>query len=172
MFFFENVITNPKFLYRAYNQLSAYDVIDFFEQLGLRTKIERGNRVFPLSDKSSDVISVLKNELERLNADIRYRCEVSDILVMNGSFQGIKLKNSDEVLYGDAVIIATGGLSYPLTGSTGDGYKFAKRTGHTITDLSPSLVPLYVAEPYIKDLMGLSLKNISITVRAGQKKNI
>ena len=168
--FFENVITNPKFLYRAYNQLSAYDVIDFFEQLGLRTKIERGNRVFPLSDKSSDVISVLKNELERLNADIRYRCEVSDILVMNGSFQGIKLKNSDEVLYGDAVIIATGGLSYPLTGSTGDGYKFAKRTGHTITDLSPSLVPLYVAEPYIKDLMGLSLKNISITVRAGQKK--
>lgn len=168
--FFSNVITNPKFLYRAYNQLSTYDAIDFFEQLGLRTKIERGNRVFPLSDKSSDVISVLKTELERLGVDIRYRSEVSDILTTDGSFQAIKLKNKDEIIYGDAVIIATGGLSYPLTGSTGDGYEFARRMGHTVTELSPSLVPLYVAESYVKNLMGLSLRNISITVKSGQKE--
>jgi predicted Rossmann fold flavoprotein len=168
--FFDNVISNPKFLYKAYNQLSTDDVIDFFEKLGLRTKIERGNRVFPLSDKSSDVISVLKSELEHLGVDIRYRSEVIDVISEEGRFKGVKLKNSDEVLYGDAVIIATGGLSYPLTGSTGDGYSFARKVGHTITDLSPSLVPIYISEPYIKELMGLSLKNISITVNSGQKE--
>lgn len=168
--FFDNVMSNPKFLYRAYNQLSTYDVVDFFEQLGLRTKVERGNRVFPLSDKSSDVISVLKKELDRLGVNIRYKCEVSDIISKEGSFHGIKLVNNDEILYGDTVIIATGGRSYPLTGSTGDGYKFAKKAGHTITDLSPSLVSLYVSEAYVKELMGLSLKNISITIRSGQKE--
>lgn len=168
--FFDNVMSNPKFLYKAFNQLNSYDVIDFFEELGLRTKVERGNRVFPISDKSSDVISVLKNELERLGVDIRYKCEVSDIITEDGSFRGIKLVNNNEILYGDAVIIATGGLSYPLTGSTGDGYKFARKVGHTVTDLSPSLVALYVAEDYVRNLMGLSLKNISITVKAGQKE--
>ncbi|MDD4112238.1 MAG: NAD(P)/FAD-dependent oxidoreductase [Herbinix sp.] len=168
--FFDNVMSNPKFLYRAYNQLSTYDVVEFFEQLGLRTKVERGNRVFPLSDKSSDVISVLRNELVRLGVSIRYKFEVSDIITKEGSFHGIKLVNSDEILYGDAVIVATGGLSYPLTGSTGDGYKFAKKLGHTITDLSPSLVSLYVSEVYVKELMGLSLKNISISVKSGQKE--
>ena len=168
--FFDNVMSNPKFLYRAYNQLSTYDVVEFFEQLGLRTKVERGNRVFPLSDKSSDVISVLRNELVRLGVSIRYKFEVSDIITKEGSFHGIKLVNSDEILYSDAVIVATGGLSYPLTGSTGDGYKFAKKSGHTITDLSPSLVSLYVSEVYVKELMGLSLKNISISVKSGQKE--
>ena len=168
--FFDNVMSNPKFLYRAYNQLSTYDVVEFFEQLGLRTKVERGNRVFPLSDKSSDVISVLRNELVRLGVSIRYKFEVSDIITKEGSFHGIKLVNSDEILYSDAVIVATGGLSYPLTGSTGDGYKFAKKLGHTITDLSPSLVSLYVSEVYVKELMGLSLKNISISVKSGQKE--
>lgn len=168
--FFENVMSNPKFLYKAYNQLSSHDVIDFFEKLGLKTITERGNRVFPLSERSSDLIATLKNELDRLGVDIRYRAEVVDILTVNGSFQGIKLKNNDEILYGDAVIIATGGISYPLTGSTGDGYEFAKKAGHTITDLYPSLVPLYVSEPYVKELMGLSLKNISISVKSGQKE--
>ncbi len=168
--FFENVISNPKFLFRAFHQFSAYDTIDFFEHLGLRSKIERGNRVFPLSDKSSDVIAVLRERLERLGVDIRYRCEVADIVYEGGSFHGIILKGSDDILYGDAVIIATGGLSYPLTGSTGDGYDFARKAGHSVTELSPSLVPLYVSESYIKELMGLSLKNILITVKAGQKE--
>lgn len=166
--FFQKVISNPKFLYGAYNQFDAYDAIDFFEKLGLKTKIERGSRVFPLSDKSSDVISVLKKELERLNVDVRYKCEADEIITKDGSFDGIRLK-SGEILCGDAVIIATGGLSYPLTGSTGDGYRFAENAGHTVTELSPSLVPLYVAEEYVKDLMGLTLKNVSIKVRAGQK---
>ena len=168
--FFENVMSNSKFLYKTYHEFSTYDCIDFFEQLGLKTKTERGNRVFPLSDKSSDVISVLRKELDRLGVEIRLNSEVSDIIINEGSFSGVKLKNINEVLYGDAVIIATGGLSYPLTGSTGDGYRFAEGVGHTITDLSPSLVPLYVAEPYIKDLMGLSLKNISITIRSGDNE--
>lgn len=168
--FFENVISNPKFLFRAFHQFSAYDTIDFFEHLGLRTKTERGDRVFPLSDKSSDVIAVLRERLERLGVDIRYRCEVADIVYEGGSFHGIILKGSDDILYGDAVIIATGGLSYPLTGSTGDGYDFARKAGHSVTELSPSLVPLYVSESYIKELMGLSLKNILITVKAGQKE--
>ncbi len=167
--FFENVISNSKFLYRAFHQLSTYDLISFFEELGLRTKIERGNRVFPQSDKSSDVIAALRNELERLGVDLRYNSEVSQVLFKEKSFYGLKLKNSDKEYYGDAVIVATGGLSYPLTGSTGDGYDFAQMAGHSITDLYPSLVPLYVAEPFIKDLMGLSLKNIAITVKAGQK---
>ena len=168
--FFDSVLSNPKFLFKAYHELSNLDLIDFFETLGLKTKIERGNRVFPLSDKSSDVISVLRKELVHLGVELRYKCEVSEILINEGSFHGIRLKNSDQVLYGDAVIIATGGLSYPLTGSTGDGYRFAKQAGHTITDLSPSLVPIHLAEEYIKELMGLSLKNISITISSGKKE--
>jgi predicted Rossmann fold flavoprotein len=163
-------MSNPKFLYKAFHELNTYDVIDFFEQLGLSTKTERGNRVFPLSDKSSDVISALRNELERLGVDIRYRSEVRDILFKDGCFHGIVLKDRKEELYGDIVIVATGGISYPLTGSTGDGYEFAKAAGHTITELSPSLVPLHVSEPYIKELMGLSLKNIMITVKSGEKE--
>ena len=168
--FFENVVSNPKFLYSAFHQLNNFDVIDFFENLGLKTKTERGNRVFPQSDKSSDVIAVLKKELERLKVDIHYNSEVDDILIRNGSFCGVKLKNSDDLYLGDAVVVATGGLSYPLTGSTGDGYRFARKAGHTVTELYPSLVPLYVSEPFVKELMGLTLKNVSITVKAGQKE--
>lgn len=168
--FFINVISNSKFLYRAFHLFDTTDTIDFFEELGLRTKIERGNRVFPVSDKSSDVITALRNHMERLGVDIRYNCEVKDVLFKDNCFYKIILNDSSEELYGDAVIIGTGGLSYPLTGSTGDGYRFAKNAGHTITDLSPSLVPLYVSESYIKDLMGLSLKNIEIMILSGQKE--
>lgn len=167
--FFENVISNPKFLYKAFHLLNTDDVIGFFESLGLPLKIERGNRVFPKSDKSSDVITALKNELIRLGVDIRYHSEVCDIIVRGGSFYGLKLKSNEE-FYGDAVVIATGGLSYPSTGSTGDGYRFAKEAGHTVTDLYPSLVPFYVSEPFINELMGLSLKNVAITVECGQKE--
>ncbi len=168
--FFEQVVSNPKFLYRAFHAFNNYDTMSFFEQLGLVIKTERGNRVFPESDKSSDVIAVLKRELERQSVSIRYQSEVTEILIQDGSFTGLRLKNSKEELSGDAVIIATGGLSYPLTGSTGDGYKFAKAMGHTITDLYPSLVPVHVKEPYVKDLMGLSLKNIEIVITSGSKQ--
>jgi predicted Rossmann fold flavoprotein len=168
--FFEQVVSNPKFLFRAFHQLSNYDTMNFFEELGLSIKTERGNRVFPESDKSSDVIAVLKKELERQSVGIRYHCEASQILYEDGSFTGVKIKNSSEILKGDAVIIATGGLSYPLTGSTGDGYAFAQAMGHTITRLHPSLVPVHVKEPYVKDLMGLSLKNVEVVITSGQKQ--
>ncbi len=168
--FFQNIISNPKFLYGAYQQFNGEDVIDFFKQLSLNTKIERGNRVFPISDKSSDVISALRKELESQGVIIHYKCEVSDLLFKDGSFHGLRLKGSDKEISGDSVIIATGGLSYPLTGSTGDGYQFAKKAGHTVTALSPSLVPIHVAEDYIKDLMGLSLKNIEVKIKSGKKE--
>ncbi len=168
--FFEQVVSNPKFLYRAFHAFNNYDTMSFFEQLGLVIKTERGNRVFPESDKSSDVIAVLKRELERQSVSIRYQSEVTEILIQDGSFTGLRLKNSKEELSGDAVIIATGGLSYPLTGSTGDGFRFAKAMGHTITDLYPSLVPVHVKEPYVKDLMGLSLKNIEVIITSGSKQ--
>ncbi len=168
--FFEHVVSNPKFMYRSFSRFNNYDTIDFFEKLGLPVKIERGNRAFPASDKSSDVISVLKQELNRLGVSIRFHSEVAEILLKDGAFYGLKLKKSQELLYADKVIIATGGLSYPLTGSTGDGYRFAKELGHSVTELSPSLVPIHVTEPYVKELMGLSLKNVEVLVNSGEKQ--
>lgn len=167
---FKNVMSNPKFLYGAFYGYSNYDVIDFFEQLGLKTKIERGGRVFPESDKSSDVIGALLKELKRLSVDIRYQCEVAEILVEEQRAKGVVLKGSAEKLYADKVIVATGGLSYPSTGSTGDGYRFAKAMGHSVTSLSPSLVPVNIRETeLVKELQGLSLKNIGITVTSQNK---
>jgi predicted Rossmann fold flavoprotein len=168
--FFEQVVTNPKFLFKAYHTFSNYDVMDFFEQLGLPLKVERGNRVFPESDKSFDVIAVLKKELESQSVMVRYHSEVTGILTRDGAFYGLNVNNSKEPLLGDAVIIATGGLSYPMTGSSGDGYRFAKGIGHTVTPLFPSLVPLHTKEDYVKDLMGLSLKNVEVTVTSGTKQ--
>jgi flavoprotein, HI0933 family len=168
--FFNNIVTNPKFLYGAYYTFSNFDTMEFFEQIGLPIKTERGNRVFPNSDKSSDVIAVLKRELERQSVMIRYHSEVTEILSKDHCFTGLRIKNSKEEFLGDAVIVATGGLSYASTGSTGDGYQFAKGMGHSITDLNPSLVPLHTKETFVKDLMGLSLKNIEITVTAGEKQ--
>ncbi len=168
--FFDQVVTNPKFLFKAYHTFSNYDAMDFFEQLGLPLKIERGNRVFPVSDKSSDVIAVLKRELERQSVSIRYKSEVTKVITKDGAFHSLLIKGSSEELTGDAVIITTGGLSYPVTGSDGDGFRFAKELGHTVTELSPSLVPLYTQETFVKELMGLSLKNVEIQITCGQKQ--
>ncbi len=168
--FFEQLVTNPKFLFRAYHTFSNYDTMDFFEQLGLAIKVERGNRVFPTSDKSSDVIAVLKRELEGQGVMVRYHSEVSKIITKEGSFHSLLLKNSKEEYVADAVIVATGGLSYQTTGSTGDGYNFAKSMGHRVTDLHPCLVPVHVKEGFVKELMGLSLKNIQIKITAGNKQ--
>lgn len=168
--FFDQIVTNPKFLYRAFRDMNNFDTMELFEQLGLPLKTERGNRVFPNSDKSSDVISILKQELERLSVTIMYRSEVAKLLMKDGSFRGLTLKGKPDEILGDSVIIATGGLSYPSTGSTGDGFTFAKIIGHTVTDLNPSLVPLYVKEDFMKELMGLSLKNIEVVITSGQKQ--
>lgn len=167
---FQNVVSNAKFLYGSFYGFSNYDVINFFEEIGLPTKIERGNRVFPVSDKSSDVIAVLIKELKAQNVDVRYEQEVTNVITVDNVFKGIKTKQG-ETIYGDKVIIATGGLSYQLTGSTGDGYRFAKGMGHTVTKLYPSLVPINLEQVSIaKELMGLSLKNIRVTVKSGTKE--
>lgn len=166
---FNHVISNPKFLYSAFHSFSNYDMIHFLNEIGLKTKVERGGRVFPESDKSSDVIKVLQNEMSRLGIKIHFDQEVNQIFTQNNIFTGISLKDGKHI-EGDGLIIATGGISYNTTGSTGDGYKFAEKLGHKITTLSQGLVPFNVKEEWIKDLQGLSLKNIRITIYNGKKE--
>lgn len=166
---FSAVVSNPKFLYSSFYSLTNDQVIEFFEELGVKTKVERGGRVFPESDHSSDVIRALEQELKRLGAEIRLRTEVKEILAEGGRAKGVRL-SSGEKLNADAVIIATGGISYPSTGSTGDGYRFARECGHKVTELSPALVPMEVEEWYAKELMGLSLRNIEIKITDGKKE--
>lgn len=165
---FNSINTNPKFLYSSIYTFNNLDTIDFFESIGVKTKIERGNRVFPLSDKSSEVINALNKEIKRLNIRILLNTKVKNIVVKNNQFERILLEDNSS-LSGDAVIIATGGLSYQTTGSTGDGYQFAKSIGHHIVDTQPSLVPLSIKEDYIKDLQGLSLKNVNVSIYASEK---
>lgn len=167
---FDNIVSNSKFLYSSLYSYNNFDVMDLFDELGCKTKIERGNRVFPESDKSSDVIGALQRELQRLNVDICLHSEVSDVLVKDGICTGVKLKGDKKPRTADAVIVATGGLSYAMTGSTGDGYRFAQSVGHSIVECSPSLVPFNIKESFVKDLQGLSLKNIKVTVMSKNKE--
>jgi flavoprotein, HI0933 family len=164
----ESVQTNSKFLYSSFYGHNNFDTIDFFESIGLRTKIERGNRVFPVSDHSSDVIQALVREMNKLGVQIHLRTEVKDIVMQEGQARGIRT-NKGTIIEGDAVIVATGGLSYETTGSTGDGFTFAKAMGHRVTELYPSLVPLTIKEAFATELMGLSLKNTGISVYSGKK---
>ncbi|MGN0160740.1 MAG: NAD(P)/FAD-dependent oxidoreductase [Lachnospiraceae bacterium] len=164
-----SIVTNKKFMYSALNQFSNYDVMGFFDELGLPIKVERGDRVFPESDKSSDVIGCLVRELNRLGVDIRYHTAVKDVVAKDGVFSHVVLDNGKKV-FADALIIATGGKSYPVTGSTGDGYEFARKTGHEVTKLSPALVPFNAGEEYVKMLQGLSLRNIAISIRDQDKE--
>lgn len=165
---FGNVVHNPKFLYSSFYGFSNFDMMDFMEQNGCPVKTERGNRVFPVSDKSSDVIRALSTRLRDLGVEINLHTEVAE-LVARESVTGIRLKKSGQLVPADAVIVATGGLSYPTTGSTGDGYKFARTQGHTVTELSPALVPFEVKEPVVKELQGLSLRNIEARILKGSK---
>lgn len=169
--FFNAVTTNPKFLYSAFYTFTNDQTIDFFNRHGVETKTERGGRVFPVSDHSSDVIRALEKEMERLGVQMHLHAEVKEILtdIAHSRVQGIVLSSGQKVC-GDAVIVATGGISYPSTGSTGDGYRFARNTGHKVTELSPSLVPVEVREWYAGELMGLSLRNIEIRITDGKKK--
>lgn len=166
---FDAVKSNPKFLYSAFYSFTNEQAMDFFEELGVRLKVERGNRVFPESDHSSDIIHALKHELEQLGVGIHFCTEVKDVLVEYEKFTGIVLKNGKKVS-GDACVVATGGISYASTGSTGDGYRFAEKTGHKVTELYPSLVPMEVKEWYAKELQGLSLRNVRGTILDGKKK--
>ena len=166
---FAAVVSNPKFLYSSFYSFTNEQTIAFFEELGVKTKVERGGRVFPVSDHSSDVIRGLERELNRLGVHIVLNTEVKELLAVNGSVRGLLLASGKRT-DADAVIVAAGGLSYPSTGSTGDGYRMAESCGHKITPLSPALVPMEVKEWYAKELMGLSLRNIGITITDGSKK--
>lgn len=159
--FFQNVNSNSKFLYSSYYGFDNQSAMDFFEELGLKLKTERGNRVFPVSDHSSDVIKALSDGMKKRNVKIMLNSEVEDVIVNESGFSSVVLTDGSKIS-ADACFIATGGISYPSTGSTGDGFRFAKKIGHTVTELYPSLVALKTEEPFVKNLEGLSLKNVEV----------
>ena len=198
---FDSVCTNRKFLYSAFYECSNQQVINFFEENGTKTKIERGNRVFPVSDKSADVIDALRNAMRRAGVQVHLSTEVQEILTedfaekncspvseeqlkermdtgrekkkQSGKIPlkkicGIRLTDGTDVV-ADAVLVATGGFSYQTTGSTGDGYRFAQECGHKVTELYPSLVPMNTKETFAKELQGLSLRNVKLSVYDGKK---
>lgn len=162
--FMRNVPNNAKFLYSSLGNFSTFDTMDLFEEIGVPLKTERGRRVFPISDKSLDVVNALERQLKRLGCKIINETVTSLILDSSSDncpiIKGVKC--GDNKYFSDTVLIATGGKSYPSTGSTGDGYKFARQAGHTIETLSPSLIPLEISEKYPKRMMGLSLKNVEV----------
>ena len=166
--FFDYIPGNPHFLYSALYSYTNEDTMNFFENVGIKLKVERGGRVFPMSDKSSDIIKGLSIGLKESNVQVKLNSKVTNIIYDANKIVGVEINNSTK-LYGDYFIIATGGASYPLTGSRGEGQKFAKKLGHTIIELKPSLVPIELNEPWLKDLMGLSLKNISLSILKNNK---
>lgn len=165
---FRNIVTNYKFLYSSLYGFDNWSAMNFFEEIGLRLKTERGNRVFPASDHSSDVIRVLQKELQHQRVTVRLHTKVTKLMITEGTVTGVVLSDGTQAA-ADAVIVATGGLSYPSTGSTGDGYIFARQAGHTVQPCSPSLVPMVTEEDWCKDVMGLALKNIAISLQRGKK---
>ena len=188
--FFPNVVRNPSFLYSSVYCFDAHAVVEWFEEHGVKTKVERGMRAFPFSDHASDITRCLEKELERLGVEVRFSSEVKELIIETENApakadvdsaprkkQRAALRRAEGVLladgrkiFSDSVIVATGGLSYPSTGSTGDGYRFARSAGHTVSTLSPSLVPFNVREKDILQLQGLSLKNVTFTILDGKKK--
>ena len=157
-----NVPVNGRFLYGAFSRFGTDDTMDFFEEMGVPLKIERGNRVFPVSDKALDIVDAL-NKYITINGVKRKQGRVTELIFEDGRVKGC-ITEDGKKFYADNVIIATGGLSYPVTGSTGDGYKLAQSVGHTVTDLKPSLVPLECHEGWCTDAQGLSLRNVEIRV--------
>ena len=165
---FPAVMSNRKFLYSAFYTYGSRDVMEFFEEAGVPLKTERGNRVFPVSDHSSDIIRALERELKKAGAQIHLHTEVKEVCTQDEKVTGVLL--SDGTFFeADTVVVATAGLSYPSTGSTGDGYRFAAETGHKVVSQSPSLVPLVAKEDYVSKLQGLSLRNVELTVKSGKK---
>lgn len=169
--FFPAVLRNRKFMYSSFYSFTNQDVITFFNELGVKTKIERGGRVFPVSDHSSDIIRALEGEMLRTGVNIHLYSEVKKIVSEKEKqiFRYIELKDGEKI-YGDACVAATGGLSYETTGSTGDGHRFARQLGHNVTELLPALVPLTVREDWVPILQGLSLRNVTAGFYDGRKK--
>lgn len=166
---FGNVTRNAKFLYSAFYTYDNSRVMQFFKEHGLALKTERGNRIFPVSDHSSDVIGTLQKVLKEKGVRVRLNTKVVKILSDKEKVCGICLEDGEEITL-DNLIIATGGFSYQSTGATGDGYRFAKELGHEVTKLRPALVPFCTKEDYVKELQGLSLKNVTVSIYRKKKK--
>lgn len=167
--FFDNVISNQRFMYSSYHALDSEATIELFNNMGLRTKVERGGRVFPESDMSASVNDTLREAVKKSGVKTLLNTRVAHIAAKDGVFSHVVLEDNT-VVKGDACILATGGLSYPTTGSTGDGYSMAKELGHTVTKLVPSLVGLKTVESFVADLEGLSLRNVRLIMTCGGKK--
>ena len=184
---FQNVVSNRKFLYSAFYSCTNEMVMDFFKEQGLTLKVERGNRVFPVSDHSSDVIAALKKALDKVGVQVHYHTTVKELITeeaipeevlsvkldqrkgqQKSKIAGVLISVGRQML-AEKVVVATGGLSYPSTGSTGDGYIFAEKTGHRMVKPTPSLVPLHTKEAWVPELQGLSLKNVSVKIMDGKK---
>lgn len=166
---FDAVVTNSKFLYSSFYGYTNQNVIDFFEDAGVPVKIERGNRVFPISDHSSDVIRAMEREMKKVGVKVCLNTEVKSVEAEKGKFNKVVLKDTTTQT-ADACIVATGGLSYRSTGSTGDGFRFAENVGHKVTQCFPSLVPMETKEPWICELQGLSLRNVEAKILDGKKE--
>ncbi len=166
--FFDFVVRNPRFLYSAFYNFTNLDVINFFENYGIPLKEERGKRIFPVSDRSNDILTGLKKYTHGVE---KIFTKATQIIVENNEVKGVKLADG-RIIECESVIVATGGLSYPLTGSTGDGYKFAKANGHSVTELKPALVPLLLKSKYPSLLEGLSLKNIKVILSDQNQKEL
>lgn len=165
------VVSNPKFLYSAFYQCTNHQIMAFFEDLGVPLKVERGGRVFPKSDRSSDVIRALEKRMKKLHVTVHLDTRVKDLVLSEGEtprIQGIRLSNGT-VVEGTRVLVATGGRSYPTTGASGSGYLFARAAGHEVVPPVPSLAPLLVREEYVRRLAGLSLRNIRFSIWEGKK---
>lgn len=164
------VVTNARFLYSSFYGFTNQDVIDLLARFGCQTKVERGNRVFPVSDHSSDVIRALGDGLRDMGVQVRLNTAVDSLILEDGRVRGVRIRGGKEEA-ADAVVVATGGLSYPTTGSTGDGFRFAADAGHKVTELSPALVPFNVREIELaKELQGLALKNVEVTILDGRRE--
>lgn len=162
----KNIPVNPRFMYSAFSACDSSDVMSFFEELGVPLKTERGNRVFPVSDRADDIADALEREMKKLGVRVINK-RVSSLIIENGTCVGVRA--GGEEYRSNSVLIASGGASYPKTGSTGDGYGFAEKAGHTVTELKPSLVPLVSPDKFCAELMGLSLRNVTLTVYDGDK---
>lgn len=169
--FKNNIVKNFKFMYSSFNAFSNVDVVNYFNKLGVKTKIERGGRVFPVSDDANEVVKVLKDELNKNHVNIIYNVSVDNFILDNNKIKALKLSNN-KIIECDKCIIATGGKSYPKTGSSGDGYVYAKKLGHKIVDLKPGLVPLRSNDSICKLLQGLSLKNVTLSLKYKGGKEI
>ena len=166
--FFQNVVSNPKFLYSAYSRWDNRAIMELLEKAGCPLKVERGERVFPTSDHAYDVTDAMKRLLSKVGVQVKLHTQVKEILMGDGAFRGVLLENGTQLM-GDACIVCTGGVSYPSTGSTGDGYQFAGQAGLKVSERHPALVPLETEENWPEEVMGLSLKNVGLKMVQGKK---